>query len=468
MSKIYSSIQEKLNIDQETFDYIISDNSAKQQICEALFHCLSSAPKLRELASLLLQYIADVTANELERSRSDAEETKWITINGTHVPLDENGEVDKGGWNNDGGPGSGNHGHEGRPGEVGGSLPSGDSLNGRVSEAYKSGDYTEVGRAIRQSLHEMPVGSSLTSKGVRYTKTGENEFEFGRFGKKVTVTCNWIANSADLFNAENAPRFEDPKAEEVAEEMVANGKISPEDTSVEVSSFEPEPYKGIRIVEVDANQFQSLREELQKNTGAAVNNAEIKGYLGAIDEYRGADYTDIVAASAEFGGNYAEYSKTMNSEQKDRAKTNAERLERFIARADKYKGKVMRAIGFDIGGEYDDDGSTTADLTSLLEKCIPGKTIDMGHISSWTTQKRTISQILDARTGYDDTARESVQIVFTCNDSTSGVDIGRFSKHFTQGEVVFSKEQQFRVKNVTRSKTSLGVTRYDIEVEEAM
>lgn len=93
----------------------------------------------------------------------------------------------------------------------------------------------------------------------------------------------------------------------------------------------------------------------------------------------------------------------------------------------------------------------------------------MGHISSWTTAQSTIGQVLSARTGVDETAERSAQVVFTCPKSKSGVDIGRFSKDFTQGEVAFSKNQKFRVKSVKRKEIGdedWPMTKYEIEVEE--
>ena len=46
----YGIIERELNIDQETFDQIISNESAKQQICEALLHCLENVSDLGDIA----------------------------------------------------------------------------------------------------------------------------------------------------------------------------------------------------------------------------------------------------------------------------------------------------------------------------------------------------------------------------------------------------------------------------------
>ena len=91
MSKIYSQIQNELNIEQEIFDSIISYEGARRQITECLLYCLDNVPELKELATNMLQYVAALAGSDLNR--------------------------------NDGGPGSGNFGHAGREGEVGGSAP---------------------------------------------------------------------------------------------------------------------------------------------------------------------------------------------------------------------------------------------------------------------------------------------------------------------------------------------------------
>ncbi len=103
---------------------------------------------------------------------------------------------------------SGNWGHEGRPGKIGGSSPSSSGLNSKVSSAYKSGDYSSVGKSIRSALKDMPSGSTVTSNGVTYRKVDDNKFEYEVNGRTMTSTANAIANGADLFNESNAPVFE--------------------------------------------------------------------------------------------------------------------------------------------------------------------------------------------------------------------------------------------------------------------
>lgn len=380
-------------------------------------------------------------------------------VNGDGLPVAE-----------DGGPGSGNFNHEGRPGEIGGSLQSGGGVrDGFISDLAGSKNNAAFGRAVEKRMKEMPVGTKIKTSTHTVEKISDDEYKWKFKDEPEVVQSPEVARNAIMKGTRDGSiEVEEISSESVASAMVSSGELDPKETAVKIPSMEPEAYKGSQVVDVSKEQFQSLREELQKNAGKAVPNDEVKEYLDAIDAYRGTDYVGVVAASAGFSGGYERYSAGLSDEDRAKATAQADAMERFIQNADKFEGKVMRALGFDLGGEYD-DGSTTKRFENLISKCKPGEELDMGHISSWTTAQSTIGQVLSARTGVDETAERSAQVVFTCPKSKSGVDIGRFSKDFTQGEVAFSKNQKFRVKSVKRKEIGdedWPMTKYEIEVEE--
>ena len=87
----YRTAFDQLNIPQEVFDQIITDDSARGEIHEFLVFCLTSVPSLSSIASVLLQYIA------CAGSSHSFDDEKWITINGTHVAVEEgSGAITKG------------------------------------------------------------------------------------------------------------------------------------------------------------------------------------------------------------------------------------------------------------------------------------------------------------------------------------------------------------------------------------
>mgnify|MGYP005801912487 CR=1 FL=1 len=371
--------------------------------------------------------------------------------------------------NEDGGRGSGNHGHKGVPGEVGGSAKSGQSLSDDVRSAWESEDEDTIVRSLRRAHKEMAIGQTFDYMGSRTTKVGDDEFEIeDPFGDKSKASLDDSVNgiAENYFEIEEAepPEFHDLDTGEAAALKVEAGEITPSETSVDVPGYEGKEYKG-GIVDISKDKYNSVRNELQKNTGRTISDEEMDEYFDAIDAFRGTDYTDVVAASAGFEGGYENYSFLMSDADKAAATKRAEKLEEFISGADKYQGTVKRAMGFDIGGEADEANDVSGQLASILNQCKEGNTINMGHLSSWTHDDRTIGQILSARTGIDDTAEESVEVVFTCRNSKSGADIGQYSTEMQQGEVAFSGSQNFVVKSVKESSTRDG-RRYDIEVEE--
>lgn len=377
----------------------------------------------------------------------------------------------------DGGPGSGNHGHEGIPGKIGGSLPNFRDTNGKITDSFKSRNYGELKKAVTETFRKAPVGTKVTTKsrdgrgGEReefIEKVGDDEFVYGSSDRGITdrgldsEAIEFYMYFPDMISA---PQFEEIKSEDVAEAKVQSGDLNPSDTSVDVPGYEGKSFKG-GIVDIDKDEYNSLRNELQRNTGKVISDDEMDEYLDAIDAFRGTNYTEVVAASSGFEEGYENYSFLMSEADKQAATKRAEKMEEFIANADKYEGTVKRAMGFDIGGEADEANDVSGQLSNLLDQCREGNTINMGHLSSWTHDDRTIDQILSARTGTDESAEESVEVVFTCRNSSNGVDIGQYSKTLQQGEVAFSKDQNFTVKSVKESSGKGGNRRYDIEVEE--
>lgn len=371
--------------------------------------------------------------------------------------------------NSDGGPGSGNHGHEGRPGEIGGSAPSGALTTSKVRAAASKGD-AAYSAAMKNAVKSAPVGSiftveskksatpyKLTFKKISETEAEkETDYEGDKFTETVPIGESWNGLSVN-----EEVTFHDVESEDIAAAKVKSGEMEPGDTTVKVEGYQDKPFSGT-IVDVDSEQYGSLRKEIGKHTGEVPSDAEMDKYLSAIDYFRGADYTDVVAASSGFSGIYKEYADAvMDKENREKASEAADTMERFIQNADKYNGKVQRAMAWDLGGPSDDGG-----FDRFMSGISEGSLIDMGHLSSWTTNDSTISQVLMYRHGNDEEAEKSVGVVLTCQESSHGVDIGRFSKTLQQGEVAFSKDQKWKVKSVTKSSRGSLDEVYEIEVSE--
>lgn len=182
-------------------DYEGEPNCVDREMADPTFRTME---ELEQLRPSLFQPFADDVALMKAIANGEAEPDGF-------APFDE-----------DGGPGSGNHGHEGVPGQVGGSAPSGKQLNDSIRNASKHG-YMEVDKQVRSTLKDVPVGTKFTQKGVKYTKTAENEFTADN-GRKATV--NAIANGIDISSEASIPKFEDVKSSDIAAQKLENGELS--------------------------------------------------------------------------------------------------------------------------------------------------------------------------------------------------------------------------------------------------
>lgn len=137
---------------------------------------------------------------------------------------------------------SGNHGHEGRPGQKGGSLPSGKALNDKVNQAindlWEKDDYDGAKKKLYEVFTDMPDGTTMEWLGSKITKTGEDKFEIvNQLGGKGT--CGRVELCEEIIDAEDKPdiKINEPKAKKVAEAKIENGKLKPKDTSVKTKKF---------------------------------------------------------------------------------------------------------------------------------------------------------------------------------------------------------------------------------------
>lgn len=181
----------------------------------------------------------------------------------------------------DGGPGSGNHGHEGVPGQVGGSAPSGAGLNEKVRSAAKKG-YMEVDRQVRSTLKDAPVGTRFTQKGVRYTKTAENEFTSDT-GNKATL--NAIANGVNVANESSIPEFEDVKSADVAAQQLQNGELSAKKAAALVPPASSEQIKRW----ISDPQFQ---RSVKAGTDPKLT-AEFESFIAKVEDFKGEAYRGV-------------------------------------------------------------------------------------------------------------------------------------------------------------------------------
>ena len=180
---------------------------------------------------------------------------------------------------------SGNHGHEGRPGEIGGSLPSGKQLTEKAQSAISKlwdGDedafYSEFGKVLK----DMPEGSSFEMNGETFTKIGEGKFEVNSpYAGVYNETASELTEA--IYDMEDMPslKFSDIESEDVAEEKIESGELKPSETSAKTVLSSVKSQEDLRKLseEEKINLVSELEAEdpdyLLKNNGSLASSAVI-------------------------------------------------------------------------------------------------------------------------------------------------------------------------------------------------
>ena len=128
---------QQLNIEQSDFDMIIADEGTRREIFECLMFCLDNVPSLAELSATLIQYITDYD------------------------------------FDYDGGPGSGNFGHAGVPGQIGGSAGKGVSGLTRLNP---DNDFT-MNTTFLYAIHDLRTGEPLNEREKKIVEEADKAME---------------------------------------------------------------------------------------------------------------------------------------------------------------------------------------------------------------------------------------------------------------------------------------------------
>lgn len=218
-------------------------------------------------------------------------------------------------------------------------------------------------------------------------------------------------------------------------------------------SLQPTPGRNIPV-----SVYEEAKIGLEKQTGKIYSDERVLKMVDAINEYTGTDYLDILAANSSKGSIYDDYRSMMDKSDLEIAKQRGKDIEEFLENSPKYSGKAYRALGFDIGGDYGDES-----WYKFKEQMAVGNVMEMESFSSWTTEKRIVSQLLDARVGIDETAEESISVVLVLDESKTGVDIDKYST-MNQSEILFGRNAKFKVESINEEKENY----YVIKVKEML
>lgn len=382
-------------------------------------------------------------------------------------------------------------------------------MNDNIQKSYNTGDYTDVGKAVRETLADAPLGAKFKHKGESYTKTGDDEFTAESDGRRSDA--NAIANNTDPRDPETAPVFEGPKSADVAEAKIRAGQLKPCETSAAKNSFDLENAPAGQIIRTkdglwskwndgeymnlatgelqDAASLQNNTLEEMKYTGktnfeygevsqevldkklwemnknqfgqsgkANVSSQEVEEMVASVKHYGLGGECQMILASQD-PSHYAELLRaTKPTEEQMAAYTKeAENVERFIALSDKADKPLYRGIC--LNSQYTEPAALKKTLGELEE----GKTITMGHIASWSTNKETAESYsyggVDAELDGD-----NYSIVYQVKNNLSAASLAGINP---EGECLSPKSASYRVSSVKYKWDGRSEAHcYSVELEE--
>ena len=184
----------------------------------------------------------------------------------------------------DGGPGSGNFGHEGVPGKVGGSAPSGKALNESLKDAYEKGR-DEFEKKVKEVLNSVPLGTKIEQFGDTYEKTGDGQWH-SNDGKGYDLTEKEVAGMCFdyLAGPHYFGEFQDVKSEDIAEVKVEAGELKPEDTS---AIDTPKTTESSKKAEAEETSAKAETEEPKEKSGSSEAESSESGENGGSSESQG-------------------------------------------------------------------------------------------------------------------------------------------------------------------------------------
>ena len=336
-----------------------------------------------------------------------------------HFSKYSDGESSRHSWdsvNTDGGPGSGNFNHGGRPGEVGGSAPSAESLNSTMSaacKASKDGDKDKAYSLAEKFLSDVPVGSTIKMQSwndecPELKKIDNNVYQNTLTGEKLdkdSALAQYDYSDTDddsMRVTEVGSGSDDTAASSDLDRRLAWGnKISEEREKMSAAK----PAK--QAMMLNDTHFLSYDDAVKAMKDGTAGE-KLNDYFDIMDENGDPTPTKPVSkqllgfgsnVSEEYAGDWSNarlgYIEKYTGQSKEQAeKTKSEldtwfgggwskadtaTLDKYIDEDHAYDGELYRGLHFENDGDFD----------SFIAQCEPGAVITNknGMNSSWSSSE---------------------------------------------------------------------------------
>ena len=347
----------------------------------------------------------------------------WKNANSTE---EEDYQAEESGCHGDGGPGSGNFGHKGRKGEVGGSAPGeGTSEGGKETKAAK----------------------------VEWIKSHKPTFVINAKGE-----MQGTYDDGD----EEGVYLSDPTTGEIlyAEDMVANGWHAPEYTGkIDFGGAIP-----LTQDEAQGKYERLLRNQYEQEGKATLTSEECEGMFESLT-LRGNGDDSARMCAVQDPDSYKELFSLMSDKEKEEYKKHAENVERYISLSNSDAFELFRGMSFN-----DSVPGQKESIERVLSELKVGNEISARHTESWSTQEAVAKDFSYGAADLELEDGENYAIVYRVNFSGIGAEGNKFAETSgfnPSGEYLGSKDNKFVVTDVSYDYDKrFRAHRYSVELSD--
>lgn len=345
-------------------------------------------------------------------ARKDAadKDVQWITVNGTPVPLDDEG-----------------------------------NMTGKIADKIKS-----TSKKVKDHVTEAGAPSSDDDmKRQGYEKNPEGHWQKAKRGGK-SVTVHDAPNGAIFTDADmeiwqkDGDEFVNMETGEVASaDDLSDWEPNPFESNGDLSS----PYGSpIKKEDLDQMLWRMAQKELEEEGQITVTADDLDRMVSATRHYgSGADCQGMLYSQDP--DSYPEIPSMFSKEELDDLAKEAKSVDEFISRSPKVQHPVYRGMTFNSVADPDN-------LKKTLDSLKIGGEISYGHIASWSTNEGTARSYSYGSVDYFQDEGENYSVVYTLMRPKSVASLRAINP---EGECLSPSTARFRIVDVMED--------YDEDVE---
>ena len=348
----------------------------------------------------------------------------------------------------DGGPGSGNWGHTGVKGQLGGSAPGG-GVSKRTGSKETGFSSEAKERAKAKAGGGSGSGGSTKNEGSKTSTAPKSSMTLDKSPGGALATDNdgeaWKkTDSGDFMNLQSG---EVVSADELGE---FGGSV------VEYTGKTDFPQGSVSQETMNQRLWGINEKEIAEKGYAETTSEDLEEMVGAVTHYGLGGDCQMMLATQDPDA-YPDIMRTMSDDKKKSYGAEMEQVERFIAVSPKADYPVYRGVSFN-------DEMHPENAQRVLSQLKVGQEISMGHVASWSSGEGTARSYAMGAVDAEFGTGQDYSVVYRVAKPKSAVSLSGINP---EGEHLTPRSARFRVNRVNHAyDDDLECHCYTVDMEE--